>query len=96
MIIVLVRYKCKPGCREKYFNAISAHDIGKLSRSEDGNIQYEYSFSTNGDELLLTEIWTNEESIEAHRNSAHFRILGELKAEYVEDTAILRYKAEQV
>ncbi len=96
MIIVLVRYKCKSGCREKYFDAISAHDIGKLSRSENGNIQYEYSFGIKDDELLLTEIWKNEESIEAHRNSDHFKILGDLKTEYVEGTEILRYKAEQV
>lgn len=96
MIIVLVRYKCKSGCREKYLEAINANNIGELSRQEEGCIQYEYSFGLNNDELLLTEIWKDEAAIEDHKNAAHFIKLGDLKAEFVEDTEILRYKADKI
>ena len=94
MIIVLVRYKCKPGQREQYLDAIDTNNIGKLSQSEEGNIRYEYSYGIHDDELLLTEVWKDEAAIEVHKNSAHFVKLGDLKAEFVEDTEILRYRAE--
>ncbi len=93
MIIVLVRYKCKSGCRKKYLEAIKTNDIGKLSREETGNIQYEYSYGLNDDELLLTEIWKDEAAIENHKNAEHFIKLGDLKAEFVENTEIVRYQA---
>ena len=96
MIIVLVRYKCKPGCREKYWEAINANAIGRFSQQEDGNIQYEYSYGLDDDELLLTEIWRDEAALEDHKNTDHFIKLGSLKAEFVEDTEIKRYNAEHV
>lgn len=96
MIIVLVRYKCKSGCRDKYLEAINSNAIGKLSREEEGNIQYEYSYGLNDDELLLTEIWKDEAAIDNHKNADHFIKLGSLKAEFVDDTEILRYKADKI
>lgn len=96
MIILLVRYKCKPGCREKFFEAINANGIGKLSQQEEGNIQYEYSYGLDDNELLLTEIWRDEAAIEEHKNTDHFMKLGDIKKEFVEDTGIRRYKAEEM
>jgi quinol monooxygenase YgiN len=48
------------------------------------------------DELLLTEVWHDAEAIEVHKNSVHFAKLGELKAEYVENTEFMKFSAEQV
>jgi quinol monooxygenase YgiN len=48
------------------------------------------------DELLLTEVWRDAEAIEVHKNSVHFAKLGELKAEYVENTEFMKFSAEQV
>jgi quinol monooxygenase YgiN len=48
------------------------------------------------DELLLTEVWQDAEAIEFHKNSEHFAKLGELKAEYVENTEFMKFSAEQV
>ena len=96
MIILLVRYKCKPGCRERFYESIKKNGIDTSSQSEDGNVRYEYSFGIAVDELILAEVWRDEEAVELHKQRDHFIKLGELKTEYVEDTEILKYKAEQV
>ena len=59
-------------------------------------VRYEYSFGVAEDELLLTEVWQDAEAIEVHKNSLHFAKLGELKAEYVENTEFMKFSAEQV
>lgn len=57
-----------------------------------GCLRYEYSFGVVEDELLLTEVWRDAEAIEVHKNSVHFAKLGELKAEYVENTEFMKFK----
>lgn len=96
MYILLVRYKCKPGCRDSFYRAVTDAGIDAGSRAEQGNIRYEYSFGTADDELILTELWRDEQTLESHRTSAHMAKLGAIKSEYVESTEIVRYKAEQI
>ena len=96
MFVLLVRYKCKPGCRDAYYNAIRQDRIDELSRSEEGCLRYEYSYGIDDDELLLTEVWRDAAAIEFHKSSAHFVRLGEIKAEYVENTEFMKFSAEQV
>ena len=93
MFVVLVRYKCKSGCRDRYYEAIKDNHIDELSMSEDGCIRYEYSYGINEDELLLTEVWQDEMAIEVHKAGNHFAKLGELKAEYVENTEFMKFSA---
>ena len=96
MFVLLVRYKCKQGCRDRYYKAIKENHIDELSQAEEGCIRYEYSFGVAEDELLLTEVRRDAEAIEVHKNSEHFAKLGELKAEYVENTEFMKFSAEQV
>lgn len=96
MFVLLVRYKCKQGYRDRYYQAIRNKHIDELSRSEEGCIRYEYSFGVVEDEIILTEVWRDAQAIEVHKNSDHFAKLGELKAEYVENTEIIKFSAEQV
>ena len=96
MFVLLVRYKCKPGCRDAYFDAIRKDRIDELSRLEEGCLRYEYSYGMADDELLLTEVWLDAEAIEFHKNSAHFARLGEIKAEYVDNTEFMKFNGEQV
>ena len=96
MFVLLVRYKCKPGCRASYYDANRKERIDELSCEEEGCIRYEYSYGLADDELLLTEVWRDEEAIEVHKNSAHFAKLGELKSELVENTEIMKFSAQQV
>ena len=51
MFVLLVRYKCKQGCRDRYYKAIKENHIDELSQAEEGCIRYEYSFSVAEDEL---------------------------------------------
>ena len=96
MFVLLVRYKCKKGCRDDYYEAIKKNRIDELSRAEEGCIRYEYSYGISDDELLLTEVWKDAEAIEVLKNSDHFAKLGELKAELVENTEIMKFSAKQV
>ncbi len=96
MVVLLVKYKCKPGCRDAYFEAIRNNHIGEKSQSEEGCIRYEYSLGIADDELILTEVWRDEQAVESHRNSEHFAKLRDLKAEYVEETEIMKFNAEKV
>jgi quinol monooxygenase YgiN len=96
MIILLVRYKCKPRRRNDFFEAIKKERVDELSMAEKGNIRYEYSFGVEENELILTEIWEDEAAIEVHKNSAHFARLGDLKTEFVENTEIAKFSANQI
>ena len=46
----------------------------------------------NEDEILLVENWKDEAAFRFHTEQAHFKALGELKAEYVEETVLKRYE----
>ena len=70
--------------------------IDHRSLAEEGCIRYEYSYGIADDELILTEVWQDAQAIEVHKNSEHFAKLGDLKAEYVENTEIMKYSGEQV
>ncbi len=96
MFVLLVKYKCKPDCREAYFDAIRSNHIDELSQAEEGCIRYEYSYGIADDELILSEVWQDTQAIEFHKNSDHFAKLGDLKAKYVENTEIMKFSADQV
>ena len=92
MVVLNVTYKCKPGMKEKFLEAIKAEGIDELCRGEDGNIKYDYYFPADGsDEMLLVEKWRDADALAVHGKQPHFARLGELKAEYVEDTIIEKF-----
>ena len=89
MIILNVTYKCKPGMREKFVEAIKAEGIDAASRAEAGNFKYDYYMSVdNSDELLLVEKWRDADALAEHGRQPHFARLGQLKPDYVLDTGI--------
>ena len=86
-----VHYFVKDGKRGKFYAEVMKRGIAAASRAEAGNEKYDYYLSPeNENELLLLEIWTTEEAAKLHAETAHFKALGELKAEYVEKTVIMR------
>ena len=93
MIVLNVTYKCLPGKRDAFLEAIKKEGIDAASRAEAGNIKYDYYLPVEGeDEVLLLEKWKDAESIAEHGKQAHFKRLGELKAGYVAETAIERFE----
>ncbi|MBQ3940508.1 MAG: antibiotic biosynthesis monooxygenase [Oscillospiraceae bacterium] len=89
---VEVHYLVKDGMRQAFYDAILHSGIAAASRAEDGCEQYRYYFSPeNENELLLLEIWRDEQAVRLHGETPHFKALGRLKAEYVAETVIRRY-----
>ena len=92
MIVLNVTYKCRPGMREEFLERIMTEGIDAASRGEEGNLKYDYYLPFDGgDELLLVEKWRDGEALKTHAAAPHFKRLGEIKSEYVLETAIERY-----
>ncbi len=93
MIILNVTYKCRPGMREEFLNAIRAEGLDTACRAEVGNLKYDYYFPADGsDELLLVEKWRDAEALALHGKEPHFARIGALKPQYVTDTLIDRFE----
>ena len=91
MIVLNVTYKCKAGMREK----IVSEGIDVACRAEAGNIKYDYYMSADkADEMLLVEKWRDADAVTSHGQEAHFKRLGEIKDEFVEETIIEKYVAD--
>ena len=95
MIVLNVTYKCKSGKRDAFLDAIQAEGLDEACRNEDGNFKYDYYFPVSGsDEMLLVEKWRDAEVLAIHSGMAHFKRIGELKAEFVDETVIEKYFVE--
>ena len=92
-ILVEVHYHTKDGKRSEFYSEINERGIAAASRAEKGNEKYDYYLSPeNENELLLLELWSSAEAVKEHSETAHFKALGELKKEYVEETVISRFE----
>ena len=95
MIVLNVTYTCKPDMREEFLEMIITEGIDAASRAEEGNIKYDYYLPVdNSDEMLLVEKWRDAEALAEHARQPHFKRLGELKAEFVQDTVIERFERQ--
>lgn len=92
MIVLNVTYKCRPGMREKFLEAIKAEGLDAASRAEEGNSKYDFYFAADDpDELFLAEHWSDAEAVTKHGTEPHFKRFGELKAEFVEETILEKW-----
>ena len=92
MEILNVTYKCREGMREEFLEAVKAEGLDEASRSEEGNIKYDFYFAdADPDELLLVEKWRDADAVKSHNSEQHFRRFGELKAGFVVETLLERY-----
>ena len=93
MIVLNVTYKCKEGMRDEFLEAIMTEGIDVACRAEDGNFKYDYYMSTQDDnEMLLVEHWRDADALAVHQSQAHFKRLGEIKYEFVDETIIEKYE----
>ncbi len=93
MIVLNVTYRCKPDLRDEFLEMIYTEGIDTASRSEEGNIRYDYYTPVDGsDDLLLLEKWRDAEALAVHGRQPHFARLGELKKEFVIDTIIEKFE----
>ena len=78
--------------RKKFLETIKEEGLDTASRSEAGNIKYDFYFAdADPDELFLFEKWCDEEAVKSHNTEPHFKRFGELKAEFVLETVLERY-----
>lgn len=92
MIVLNVLYKCKPGMREAFLDAIKAEGLDAASCAEEGNSKYDFYFAAdNPDELFLVEYWRDAEAVAIHNGMPHFKRFGELKKKFVEETDLKKY-----
>lgn len=84
MIIVTTRYKADPGKRDAYIDAVMLGGFIESSRSEEGNISYEYLLTAEDpDGIVVFEIWKDHQALELHKTLPHFLRLVEMKKKYV-------------
>ena len=89
MFKIYVVFKCVPGKREEYIQALNNEGIVDAVRKEDGCICYDYYFSEkNPDEILLIEMWESKKHQEIHINQPHMTRAFELNPEYVVSTEL--------
>lgn len=95
MEVLNVTYHCKPGKREAFLNAIISEKIDIACRNEEGNLKYGYYLPTDSaDEMLLIEKWRDAECLAAHGQQPHYQRLGELKAEFVNETVLEKFHVD--
>lgn len=93
MIVLNVMYKCRPGMREEFLEAILREGIDEASRNEAGNLKYDYYIPFDGgDDLLLVEKWRDETALKSHAETPHYAKLKELKPEFVTETILERFE----
>ena len=96
MIVLNVTYRCKPELREAFLERILAEGIDVASRTEAGNLRYDYFISfEDSDELLLVEKWRDAEALAAHAETPHYARLKALKPAYVTETVVERFETAQ-
>ena len=90
--VLEVHYFVRDGMRNEFYDRIISEGIASASMAEEGNEKYDYYFSCDDvNELLLLEVWRDEEAVEAHSRTEHFAKLADIKKELVLDTKISRY-----
>ena len=95
--LVEVHYHVKSGRRGEFYRKVNDMGIAAASRAEAGNEKYDYYLSPiDPDELILFEVWSSPEAVQAHTETEHYRELMELKKEYVTETTFSRYNAESI
>lgn len=63
---------------------VSAENLIKNTRAEEGNISYNLYSNVEDDTLLFVEFWKSKEDLEIHLKTDHFIKFGEEIADYLE------------
>lgn len=87
--LVLITYKAKPGCREKFVDAVTSSGILAAIRSEEGCRRYQYFYpAEQEDTILLIEEWESKAHQDVHMTQPHMTELMRLKDENILQTRI--------
>lgn len=95
MLVFNVTFRCKPGMRDAFLDAIRSEGIVDAARAEPGNLQYDYFIPVDpGDDVLLIEKYRDAAAVGEHVRQTHTAKLVELKEAYVDDMVLEQYEKE--
>ena len=91
-LLLNVTYTTKPGKRTAFFNALTQLGVVAQSKQEPGNIRYDYYYPVESeDQLLLVEIWEDEEALAFHAQTEHYQQLQSIKGDYLINASIEKF-----
>ena len=94
MLVYNVTFRCRPGQRERFLEALRAEGIDAASRAEEGNLQYDWFRAVGSDDdLMLIEKYRDSAAVAAHVRSPHVARLVELKEQYVSELVLEQYES---
>ena len=80
---IFIKFKIKEGHVEDYLAA--KREMVQKSQAEEGCISYTMNAVKDQPNIVaLLEIWQNENALELHKNSEHFKTLLPIGSEFVE------------
>ncbi|MCJ8342687.1 MAG: antibiotic biosynthesis monooxygenase [Cetobacterium sp.] len=83
MIRLVVTIKLKEGKKDEYLKIVQ--EMYRETRKEKGCMEYHCCETENPELLYFIELWENEETLENHINSEHFKkfvpLLNQLKSQ---------------
>lgn len=89
MYTIYVQFKCFPGKREAFVEAVKREGILSAVRTEDGCLRYDYYFSeADENELLLIEAWETQHHQQIHIKQPHMARLLQIKGDYIQTTTL--------
>ena len=95
MLVFLVTFRCRPGMRDAFLNAILTEGIDAAARAEPGNLRYDWYIPAGSDsDLFLVEKYKDAEAVAEHVRQTHTAKLVELKEAYVSDMVLEQYEKE--
>lgn len=91
-LLLNVTYTTKPGKRTAFLKALAQLGVVEKSKQEPGNLKYDYFYPLDSeDQLLLVEIWTDEEALALHTQTEHYQQLQSIKGDYLINASIERF-----
>ena len=95
MLILHVTYTLKPDMAHRFVEELEQGPALKV-RAEEGNICYDYFFSSSdNNKVLLVEKWRDESALAAHMAMPHMADVKAIKEKYAESTAIEKYTVSE-
>ena len=95
MLVFNVTFRCKPGMRDAFLDAIRSEGIVDAARAEPGNLQYDYFVPVDpSDDVLLIEKYRDAAAVGEHVRQTHTAKLVELKEAFVEDMLLEQYESK--
>lgn len=94
-IALNVYYKGKNGSAKTFVTEMEKRGVADNIRNKEGNLCYEYYNSLrNVDEILLVEVWKDDDTLHFHHDSDDIKKIAELKDKYELEQLVKRYVTE--